>query len=69
MDIWRGKGLTLRMGESVFISINYHLGKKSWNWKIKEGEKTTIALIRRPIGENPVKTLLEAAKLFGLLAL
>jgi hypothetical protein len=69
MDIWRGKGLTLRIGKSVYISINYHLGKKFWNWKIKEGEKTTIALIRRPIGENPVKTLLEAAKLFGLLAL
>jgi hypothetical protein len=68
-DVWRGS-LALRVYvNSEALSLKFKLGKKFWSWRVVSDEGATVALIRRPLSENPIKSLLEAAKYFGLLAI
>jgi hypothetical protein len=66
-DTWMGiSTLRVYVNSEVFI-LRFSLGKKFWNWKVVSDAGTTLAVIRRPLNENPIKSLLEAAEYFVLL--
>lgn len=66
-DIWRGSSsLRVRVNSEAFF-LKFKLGKKFWSWRVVSDEGATVAIIRRPLSENPIKSLLEAAKYFSLL--
>jgi len=68
-DTWLGESvLKVYVGSETFV-LRFGLGKKSWNWKVASDEGATLTVIRRPLNENPIKPLLEAAKYFGLLVI
>jgi hypothetical protein len=68
-DIWRNNSaLKVRVNSEAFL-LKFGLGKKFWNWKVVSDEGATLAIIRRPLSDNPVEGLIEAAKYFSLLAL
>jgi hypothetical protein len=68
-DIWRGSSALRVYVNSEAFSLKFKLGSKSWSWKLVSDEGTTVAIIRRPLSENPIKLLLEAAKYFSLLSI
>jgi hypothetical protein len=65
---WTGKALKVEVGSRILF-LKFVLGKKFWSWKIALEHENPIAFIRRPIEENPIKGLLDAAKYFSLLAI
>jgi hypothetical protein len=68
-DIWRGSSaLKVHVNPEAF-SLKFRLGEKFWSWKVVSEEGATVATIRRPLSENPIKSLLEAAKYFSLLSI
>jgi hypothetical protein len=60
--------LRVYIGSEIFF-LRFGLGRKSWIWKVALDEGATLTVIRRPLNENPIKPLLEAAKYFGLLVI
>jgi hypothetical protein len=68
-DIWRGSSALRVCVNSQAFSLKFSLGKKFWSWKVVSDEGATVAIIRRPLSENPIKSLCEAAKYFSLLAI
>jgi hypothetical protein len=68
-DIWRGSSALRVYVNSEAFSLKFRLGEKFWSWKVVSDEGTTVAIIRRALSENPIKSLLEAAKYFSLLAI
>jgi len=68
-DIWRGSSALRVHVNSEAFSLKFRLGEKFWSWKVVSGGGATVAIIRRPLSENPIKSLLEAAKYFSLLAI
>lgn len=49
--------------------ITFRLNKKCWSWKVTTFKGEPVTVIRCPISENPIPTLREAVKCFGLLFL
>jgi hypothetical protein len=68
-DVWRGSSALRVYVNSEAFSLKFRLGKKFWSWKVVSDEGATVAIIRRPLNGNPIKSLLEAAKYFSLLAI
>jgi hypothetical protein len=68
-DIWRSSSAVKVYVNSESFSLKFRLGKKSWSWKVISDEGATVAIIRRPLSENPIRSLLEAAKYFSLLVI
>jgi len=68
-DIWRSSSALRVYVNSEAFSLKFRLGKKFWSWKVVSDEGATVAIIRRPLSESPIKSLLEAAKYFSLLAI
>jgi hypothetical protein len=68
-DIWRGSSALRVYVNSEAFSLKFRLGEKFWSWKVVSDEGATVAIIRRPLNENPIKSLLGAAKYFSLLAI
>jgi hypothetical protein len=68
-DIWRGSSALGVYVNSESFSLKFRLGEKFWSWKVVSDEGATVAIIRRALSENPIKSLLEAAKYFSLLAI
>jgi hypothetical protein len=68
-DIWRGSSVLRVYVNSEAFSLKFRLGRKFWSWKVVSDEGATVAIIRRALNENPIKSLLEAAKYFSLLAI
>jgi hypothetical protein len=60
--------LRFRINPQIF-SIQFRVDKRLWSWKIISDSGEPIAIIRRPLYENPLRSLLKAAKYFGLLVL
>jgi hypothetical protein len=67
--VWRGSSVLKMYINSETFFLKFKLGKKFWSWKVFSDEGATVAVIRRPLSENPIKSLLEAAKYFSLLAI
>jgi hypothetical protein len=68
-DIWRGSSALRVYVNSEAFSLKFKLGEKFWSWKVVSDEGATVAIIRRPLSENPIRSLLEAAKYFSLLVI
>jgi hypothetical protein len=68
-DIWRGSSALRVYVNSEAFSLKFRLGEKFWSWKVVSDKGATVATIRRPLSENPIKSLLEAAKYFSLLVI
>jgi hypothetical protein len=67
--VWRGSSALKVYVNSETFFLKFKLGKKFWSWKVVSDEGATVAIIRRPLSENPIKSLCEAAKYFTLLAI
>lgn len=66
---WRSSSeLKVGINSEEFL-LKFRLGEKFWNWKVVSDEGATVAIIRRPLSENPIRSLLEAAKYFSLLSI
>jgi hypothetical protein len=68
-DIWRSSSALRVYVNSEAFSLKFRLGEKFWSWKVISDEGATVAIIRRPLSENPIRSLLEAAKYFSLLSI
>jgi hypothetical protein len=70
-DTWIGSSISalqVYINSEVF-RLKFGLGKQFWKWKVVSDEGATLAVIRRPLRDNPIKELLKAARYFSLLLL